>query len=86
MTPRAYLCCGFFAALAFSFDLPAAAFLAALGIPLLIARTRNTLLFFLPAALIPILALAACNTMRGAGQDLQSAANCTENAMHQGSC
>ena len=32
------------------------------------------------------LALAACNTMRGAGQDLQSAANCTENAMHQGSC
>ena len=32
------------------------------------------------------LTLAACNTMRGAGQDLQSAANCTENAMHQGGC
>ena len=32
------------------------------------------------------LTVAACNTMRGAGQDLQSAANCTENAMHQGGC
>jgi len=32
------------------------------------------------------LAIAACNTMRGAGQDLQSAANCTENAMHQEGC
>jgi entericidin B len=30
--------------------------------------------------------IAACNTMRGAGQDLQSAANCTENTMHQGGC
>jgi predicted small secreted protein len=32
------------------------------------------------------LAIAACNTMRGAGQDLQSAANCTENAIHQEGC
>ena len=32
------------------------------------------------------LAIAACNTMRGAGADMQSAANCTENAMHQGQC
>jgi len=32
------------------------------------------------------LALAACNTVRGAGQDVQSAANCTENVIHQGGC
>ena len=32
------------------------------------------------------LALAACNTVRGAGQDVSSAANCTENVMHQGGC
>ena len=30
--------------------------------------------------------LAACNTVRGAGEDMQSAANCTENVMHQGGC
>ena len=30
--------------------------------------------------------LAACNTVRGAGQDVQSAANCTETVMHQGQC
>ena len=28
------------------------------------------------------LALAACNTVRGAGDDLNSAANCTENAIN----
>ena len=27
-------------------------------------------------------ALAACNTVRGAAQDVNSAANCTENAIH----
>jgi len=32
------------------------------------------------------LAIAACNTVRGAGEDVQSAANCTENVMHQGGC
>ena len=32
------------------------------------------------------LALAACNTVRGAGQDVQSAANCTENMMKTGQC
>ena len=32
------------------------------------------------------LILAACNTVRGAGQDVQSAANCTENAVHGGKC
>jgi predicted small secreted protein len=32
------------------------------------------------------LAVAACNTVRGAAQDVGSAANCTENAMHGGKC
>ncbi|MDV3256623.1 MAG: entericidin EcnA/B family protein [Sphingomonas sp.] len=32
------------------------------------------------------LAVAACNTVRGVGHDLGSAANCTENAMHGGRC
>ena len=32
------------------------------------------------------LALAACNTVRGAGEDVQSAANCTQNAMNGGNC
>jgi predicted small secreted protein len=32
------------------------------------------------------LALAACNTVRGAATDVGSAANCTENAIHGGRC
>ena len=32
------------------------------------------------------LALAACNTVRGAASDVNSAASCTENAMHGGKC
>ena len=32
------------------------------------------------------LAIAACNTVRGAGEDVQSAANCTENAIKEGQC
>jgi predicted small secreted protein len=32
------------------------------------------------------LAIAACNTVRGAGDDVKSAANCTENAVHGGRC
>ena len=32
------------------------------------------------------LAVTACNTVRGAGADMKSAANCTENVMHQGGC
>ena len=32
------------------------------------------------------LALAACNTVRGAAADLNSAANCTENTMSGGYC
>ena len=32
------------------------------------------------------LTIAACNTVRGAGSDVQSVANCTENAMHRDQC
>ena len=32
------------------------------------------------------LVIAACNTVRGAGEDVQSAANCTENEMKGGQC
>jgi len=32
------------------------------------------------------LVMAACNTIRGAGEDLGSAANCTENAINGGNC
>ena len=61
MTPAGYLCCGFFAGFAATFDLPAAAFLAAVGLPLFVARLRPTVLFFLPGALVPLAALLACN-------------------------
>lgn len=30
--------------------------------------------------------LAGCNTVRGAAADVNSAANCTENAVHGGTC
>ena len=61
MSPAGYLGCGFFAAFAATFELPAFALVAALGIPLLLARARPTLHFFLPGALVPIVALFACN-------------------------
>jgi hypothetical protein len=61
MEPSGYLVCGFFAGFAVTFDLPVAAFLAAIGIPLLFARTRQSLLYFIPAAFIPIAALLLCN-------------------------
>lgn len=32
------------------------------------------------------LVLAACNTVRGAAADVNSAATCTENAIHGGKC
>jgi predicted small secreted protein len=32
------------------------------------------------------LGIAACNTVRGAAADVNSAATCTENAMHGGHC
>jgi hypothetical protein len=56
-----YLCCGFFAGLAATLELPAAAFLAGIGLPLLIARPVKTLLFFVPLALIPFAADRALN-------------------------
>jgi hypothetical protein len=61
MSPWGYLLCGFFAAAATTFDLPAAALLAALGVPLLVARPRNTLLYFLPGAVVPLMALLLTN-------------------------
>ena len=32
------------------------------------------------------LTIAACNTVRGAAADVNSAANCTQNTMHGGKC
>lgn len=32
------------------------------------------------------LVLAACNTVRGAASDVNSVANCTQNAMNGGNC
>ncbi len=32
------------------------------------------------------LMVAACNTVRGAGEDVQSVANCTENTINNGQC
>ena len=32
------------------------------------------------------LATAACNTVRGAARDVNSAANCTQNAINGGNC
>ena len=32
------------------------------------------------------LAMAACNTVRGAAKDVNSVANCTQNAMNGGKC
>jgi hypothetical protein len=61
MTPAGYACCGFFAGFAATFELPALALVAALGVPLLIAHTRKALLFFVPCAILPILALYGCN-------------------------
>ena len=36
--------------------------------------------------LVGSLALAACNTVRGAAADVNSVANCTENAINSGYC
>jgi hypothetical protein len=52
---------GLFAGFAVTLELPAASLLAALFVPLLIARPKRALLFFLPGAMIPLLALLACN-------------------------
>jgi hypothetical protein len=61
MMSGGYACCGFFAGFATTFDLPAAAFLAGIGVPLLVARPRQAVLFFVPAAAVPLVCLFACN-------------------------
>jgi predicted small secreted protein len=38
------------------------------------------------ATVISSLAVAACNTVRGAAADVNSVANCTENTMNTGHC
>jgi len=35
---------------------------------------------------VAALSMAACNTVRGAAADVNSAASCTETAMHGGKC
>jgi hypothetical protein len=61
MAPWEYGSCGFFASFTGTFELPALALVAALGVPLLVARSRDTLLYFVPAAVVPLLALYGCN-------------------------
>jgi predicted small secreted protein len=38
------------------------------------------------AVIVGSLAVAACNTVRGAAADVNSVANCTENTMNTGHC
>ena len=38
------------------------------------------------AVVVSTLAIAACNTVRGAGEDLKSVSNCTENPINGGQC
>ncbi len=52
---------GFFAGWTVTFDLPAAALLVGLCVPLLIVRPGRALVYFLPGALVPLTAAVACN-------------------------
>ena len=52
---------GFFAGLATTLDLPAAAHAMAIFVPMLIVRPGKTGLFFAPALMLPIIALFLCN-------------------------
>jgi hypothetical protein len=61
MEASGYLCSGFFAGLAVALQLPAAAFLAGIGLPLLVARPRTTLCYFVPAVLVPVAAYLLLN-------------------------
>ena len=54
MGPGGYVCAGLFSGLAVTFELPAAALLAGIGLPLLVARWKPTLLIFVPLALVPL--------------------------------
>jgi hypothetical protein len=60
-SPAAFALSGVFAGFTVCNELPAAAFAAALGIPLLLRAPRQTLLYFLTALLIPLAALVATN-------------------------
>ncbi len=60
-TARDLAVSGFFGGLAFTLELPAAALVAGLAAPLLVARPRLTLLAFVPAALVPVAGLALTN-------------------------
>ncbi len=52
---------GFFAGFVPTMDLPGAAFSVALLLPLLYTRPKVTLFYFIPAMLVPIVALFVCN-------------------------
>ena len=43
-------------------------------------------ILLIASAVTASLALAACNTVRGAAADVNSVANCTENTMNTGRC
>lgn len=51
---------GLFAGLTATFELPAAAFVAAIAVPLLIANPKRAMTAFLPGALLPVLLLFGC--------------------------
>jgi hypothetical protein len=61
LSTRSLLVSGLFAGLTACFELPAAAFLAALACWLLVLAPRRTLLAFVPAALLPVAAQAGLN-------------------------
>lgn len=52
---------GFFTGMLVTFELPAAALAAGVLIPLLIARPLRSLAFYVPAVLVPVAGLFACN-------------------------
>lgn len=58
---RYFVLAGFFSAMTFTLELPAALLVAALGTLLLKANSKRTLTSFLPAALIPVIAYVALN-------------------------
>lgn len=61
MGPGGYVACGLFSGLAVTFELPALALLAGVGLPLLVARWKPALLIFVPLALVPLAALVLTN-------------------------
>lgn len=61
LSPCALMICGFFAACTAATELPATAFLVGLAGLLLLLEPRKTLLYFAPAALLPIAAHFLCN-------------------------